>query len=156
VAALIAGSRPVIRVDGVRVLVTDDDMNARELLAVILENAGAEVRAASSAEDALMIMQTWTPEVLISDIEMPGEDGFGLIEKARRKTAGRVSLVAIALTAHARPEDRLRALESGFQWHLAKPLEPTELLSVLATLLAQKKELGDPKIAEPSELGIQN
>ena len=72
------------RIDGVRVLVTDDDMNARELLAVILENAGAEVRAAASAEDALMILQTWTPEVVLSDIEMPGEDGYGLIEKARR------------------------------------------------------------------------
>ena len=90
-----------------------------------------------------MIMQAWTPEVLISDIEMPGEDGFGLIEKARRMTAGRVSLVAIALTAHARPEDRVRALESGFQWHLAKPLEPSELLSVLVTLLAQRKGLVD-------------
>ena len=75
------------RIDGVRVLVTDDDMNARELLAVILENAGAEVRAAASAEDALMILQTWTPDVLISDIEMPGEDGYGLIEKARRLAA---------------------------------------------------------------------
>ncbi len=76
-------------VDGVRVLVTDDDMNARELLAVILENAGAEVRAAASAEDALMILQTWTPDVVLSDIEMPGEDGYGLIEKARRLTASR-------------------------------------------------------------------
>jgi signal transduction histidine kinase/ActR/RegA family two-component response regulator len=161
VAALVAGSRPAIRVDGVRVLVTDDDMNARELIAVILENAGAEVRAASSAEDALMILQTWTPGVLISDIEMPGEDGFGLIEKARRLTAGRGSLVAIAVTAHARPEDRVRALQSGFQWHLAKPLEPSELLSVLVTLLAQKKGPGDPKIAEPvriqsSEFRIQS
>ena len=61
-------------------LVTDDDMNARELLAVILENAGAEVRAAASAEDALMILRLWTPDVVISDIEMPGEDGYGLIE----------------------------------------------------------------------------
>jgi CheY-like chemotaxis protein len=161
VAALVAGSRPAIRLDGVRVLVTDDDMNARELIAVILENAGAEVRAASSAEDALMILQTWTPDVVISDIEMPGEDGFGLIEKARRLTTGRGSLVAIAVTAHARPEDRVRALQSGFQWHLAKPLEPSELLSVLVTLLAQKKGLGDPTIAEPvriqsSEFGIQN
>ena len=69
------------RLDGVRVLVTDDDMNARELLAVILENAGAEVRAAASAEDALMILQTWTPDVVLSDIEMPGEDGYGLIEQ---------------------------------------------------------------------------
>ena len=72
------------RIDGVRVLVTDDDMNARELLAVILGNAGAEVRAAASAEDALMILQTWVPDVVLSDIEMPGEDGYGLIERVRR------------------------------------------------------------------------
>ncbi len=113
------------------------------MLAAILENAGAEVRAAASAEDALMILQTWTPEVLLSDIEMPGEDGYGLIEKARRLTTGHVRLVAIALTAHARPEDRVRALEAGFQWHLAKPIEPSELLSVIATLLAKEKGLED-------------
>jgi CheY-like chemotaxis protein len=129
--------RSAVRIDGVRVLVIDDDMNARELLAVILENAGAELRAAASAEDALMILQTWTPEVMLSDIEMPGDDGYGLVDKARRLVGGRGPLVAIALTAHARPEDRVRALESGFQWHLAKPIDPSELLSVLATLHAQ-------------------
>jgi signal transduction histidine kinase/CheY-like chemotaxis protein len=142
-AAHIGTSGVPTRIDGVRVLVTDDDMNARELLAAILENAGAEVRAAASAEDALMILQTWTPEVVLSDIEMPGEDGYGLIEKAHRLTTGHVSLVAIALTAHARPEDRVRALEAGFQWHLAKPIEPSELLSVIATLLAKEKGLED-------------
>jgi signal transduction histidine kinase/CheY-like chemotaxis protein len=142
-AAHIGMSRVPARIDGVRVLVTDDDMNARELLAAILENAGAEVRAAASAEDALMILQTWTPEVVLSDIEMPGEDGYGLIERAHRLTTGHARLVAIALTAHARPEDRVRALEAGFQWHLAKPIEPSELLSVIATLLAKEKGLED-------------
>ena len=130
--------RSAVRIDGVRVLVIDDDMNARELLAVILENAGAELRAAASAEDALMILQTWTPEVMLSDIEMPGDDGYGLVDKARQaRRRPAVPLIAIALTAHARPEDRVRALESGFQWHLAKPIEPSELLSVLATLHEQ-------------------
>jgi len=137
------GARTAVRVDGVRVLVTDDDLNARELLAAILENAGAEVRAAASAEDALMILQTWRPDVVLSDIEMPGEDGYGMIDKARRLIAGDGRLVAIALTAHARPEDRVRALETGFQWHLAKPIEPSELLSVIATLLAKEKGLED-------------
>jgi signal transduction histidine kinase/ActR/RegA family two-component response regulator len=142
-AARVGNARAAARIDGIRVLVTDDDMNARELLVAILDNAGAEVRAAASAEDALMILQTWTPEVVLSDIEMPGEDGYGLIEKAHRLTTGQVRLVAIALTAHARPEDRLRALEAGFQWHLAKPIEPSELLSVIATLLAKEKGLED-------------
>ena len=142
-AAMVGTTRVAARIDGVRVLVADDDMNARELLAVILENAGAEVRAAASAEDALMILELWTPDVLLSDIEMPGEDGYGLIERARRLSVNRGAMVAVALTAHARPEDRLRALEAGFQWHLAKPVEPSELLSVLATLLAQEKGLED-------------
>jgi CheY-like chemotaxis protein len=152
-AAVVGSSRSALRIDGVRVLVTDDDMNARELLAAILENAGAELRAAASAEDAVMILQTWTPDVMLSDIEMPGEDGYGLVEKARRMSEGRGRLVAIALTAHARPEDRVRALESGFQWHLAKPIDPSELLSVLATLLAQQKGLED---FSPSPFEIQN
>ena len=147
--------RSLVRLDSIRVLVTDDDMNARELLAVILENAGAEVRAAASAEDALMILQTWTPDAVLSDIEMPGEDGYGLIERILRLSAGRGRLVAIALTAHARPEDRVRALESGFHWHLAKPVEPSELLSVLATLLAKEKGLEDFS-PSPSELRIVN
>ena len=146
-ATRIVAGRGAVRIDGVRVLVTDDDMNARELLAVVLENAGADVRAAASAEDALMILQTWTPDVVLSDIEMPGEDGYGPIDKVRRLADTPERPVAIALTAHARPEDRVRALASGFQWHLAKPIDPAELLSVIATLLVQEKSPGDPKTA---------
>jgi CheY-like chemotaxis protein len=145
-ATRLGGAGPGARLDGVRVLVTDDDMNARELLAVVLDNAGAEVRAAASAEDALMILQTWTPDVLLSDIEMPGGDGYALIDRVRRLAGTPDGLLAIALTAHARPDDRVRALESGFQWHLAKPVDPSELLSVIATLVAQQKEKG-PEIA---------
>ena len=102
-----------------------------------------------------MILQTWTPDAMVSDIEMPGEDGYGLVGKARRLTADRTDLIAIALTAHARPEDRVRALESGFQWHLAKPIDPSELLSVLATLLAKGKGLVDFSTS-PSEVRIRN
>ena len=124
--------------DGLSVLVVDDDVNARELLTVVLENVGARVRAASSAEDALMELESWSPGVLLSDIEMPGQDGYMLIEKVRRHpTLRETKLVAIALTAHARPEDRRRALEAGFQWHLAKPVDPGELISVIATLVSQ-------------------
>jgi signal transduction histidine kinase/ActR/RegA family two-component response regulator len=150
-AVRVGSAQTAARLDGARVLVTDDDLNARELLAVILDNAGAEVRAAASADDALMILQTWPADVVLSDIEMPGGDGYALIERVRRLAATR-ALVAIALTAHARPEDRLRALEAGFQWHLAKPIDPSELLSVIAMLLAQEKGPGDPKITEPSSI----
>jgi CheY-like chemotaxis protein len=155
-AAARIGNRTTQRLDGLRVLVTDDDLNARELLAVILGNAGAEVRAAASADDAVMILQAWVPHVVLSDIEMPGEDGYALIARVRRLAADGARLVAIALTAHARPEDRIRALEAGFQWHLAKPIDPGELLSVIATLLAQEKSLGDPKVTEADEFRIQN
>jgi signal transduction histidine kinase/ActR/RegA family two-component response regulator len=138
------GARATIRLDGLAVLVTDDDLNARELLAVVLENAGADVRSASSAEDALMMLDTWSPDVFLSDIEMPGEDGYVLMRKVRAQGAGRSRMVAIALTAHARPEDRLRALDAGFQWHLGKPIDPAELVSVIATLVAQTNAIGTP------------
>jgi signal transduction histidine kinase/CheY-like chemotaxis protein len=135
--ARVEGNRPPPRLDGVSVLVADDDLNARELLLEVLETGGAEVRAASSAEDALMILETWAPDVLLSDIEMPGEDGFALMRKARAQW-GAQRMAAIALTAHARPEDRLAALEAGFQWHLAKPIDPGELVHVIATLVHER------------------
>jgi signal transduction histidine kinase/CheY-like chemotaxis protein len=133
----VEGNRPPARLDGISVLVADDDLNARELLLEVLETAGAEVRAASSAEDALMILETWAPDVLLSDIEMPGEDGFALMRKAKAQW-GVQRMTAIALTAHARPEDRLAALEAGFHWHLAKPIDPGELVQVIATLVHER------------------
>jgi len=121
------------RLDAVRVLVVDDEPQARDLFSVILENAGADVRSAPSAEVALALIQAWPPAVLVSDIEMPNEDGYVLMRKVRGLGVT-PSIVAIAVTAHARPEDRVRALEAGFQWHLAKPIEPSELISVIASL----------------------
>jgi len=129
--------RPGARLDHMAILVADDDLNARELLVAVLESAGAEVRAASSAEDALMILESWSPGVLLSDIEMPGDDGYALMRRVRSLSGPLGRVVAIALTAHARPEDRVRAIEAGFQWHMAKPIEPAELVSVIATLMAQ-------------------
>jgi len=129
--------RDAPRLDAVTILVTDDDLNARELLVEVLEAAGADVRAASSAEDALMILESWTPDVVLSDIEMPGEDGYVLMKKIRAQWASRPT-AAIALTAHARPEDRLAALEAGFHWHLAKPIDPTELVIAIATVLHEQ------------------
>ena len=131
-----------VRLDGVEVLVADDDLNARELLVAVLESAGAEVRAAASAEDALMLLETWSPDVLLSDIEMPGEDGYTLMRKVRAMSVGRERIAAVAVTAHARPEDRTRAFDAGFEWHLAKPVDPAELVSVILTLV--------PKNAPPA------
>jgi CheY-like chemotaxis protein len=110
----------------------------------VLENAGADVRAAASAEDALMVLETWQPQVMISDIEMQGQDGYDLMQRVRSLSGNRQRLVAVALTAHARPEDRLRALDAGFQWHLTKPIDPGELVGVIASLVAQAGEVSSP------------
>jgi CheY-like chemotaxis protein len=127
--------RTAVRIDGVQVLVADDDLNARELLVAVLEAAGAEVRAAASSEDTLMLLETWSPDVLLSDIEMPGEDGYTLMRKVRTLAGERGRIAAVAVTAHARQEDRAKAFDAGFEWHLAKPIDPAELVSVIVSLV---------------------
>jgi signal transduction histidine kinase/ActR/RegA family two-component response regulator len=127
--------RAAVRIDGVQVLVADDDLNARELLVAVLEAAGAEVRAAASSEDTLMLLETWSPDVLLSDIEMPGEDGYTLMRKVRTLAGERGRIAAVAVTAHARQEDRAKAFDAGFEWHLAKPIDPAELVSVIVSLV---------------------
>jgi CheY-like chemotaxis protein len=120
---------------GVRVLVADDEADARELLQVILGQCGAEVRAVGSAREAVEVLRQWRPDVLVSDIGMPVEDGYELIRRVRslpHSEGG--SVPAAALTAYARSEDRLKALTSGFQTHVAKPVEPVELAAVVASL----------------------
>jgi CheY-like chemotaxis protein len=119
----------------VRVLVVDDEVDARELLQTVLEQCGAEVYAVDSVRSAMETLRHWRPDVLVSDIGMPGEDGYELIRQVRamtHKEGG--SIPATALTAYARSEDRLRALKAGFQMHVAKPVEPIELVAVVASL----------------------
>jgi signal transduction histidine kinase/ActR/RegA family two-component response regulator len=138
VAAAKRDSAPApARLDGLTFLVVDDDPHARELLTAILENAGATVKAAASVADAVVILEHWMPDALLSDIEMPNEDGYDLLRKVRAGQSAAAKLVAIAVTAHARPNDRRKALDAGFQWHLAKPIDPDELVSVVSTLVAQ-------------------
>jgi signal transduction histidine kinase/ActR/RegA family two-component response regulator len=127
------------RLDGRRVLVVDDEPESRDLLAYVLGHAGAKVATASSAAEAWAMLQSDAPDVLVSDIEMPGEDGYTLIRRARGlSTVQMRRMVAVAVTAHARPKDRVRALQAGYQWHLPKPLEPAELVSVIASLLSSE------------------
>ena len=124
-----------VDLDGLRILVVDDEPDAREVLRRVLGNASAEVQIAASAQEALMRMREFRPDVLVSDIGMPGEDGYSLVRKVRalpQEDGGQIP--AIALTAFARPEDRRRALEAGFQLHLAKPVQPAELLASIAAL----------------------
>ena len=120
---------------GVEVLVVDDEEDARTLVKRLLEARGATVRTAGSAAEALASIRAVRPQVLVSDIGMPGEDGYGLIRRVRTLEAGREnSLPAVALTAYARAEDRMKAVRAGFQMHIAKPVEPAELLTMVASL----------------------
>ena len=123
---------------GLRVLVVDDDASARDLVSAILAEFEAEVKTADSATEALAILSNgsqWLPEVLISDIEMSGSDGYEFMRKVRALPADRGGRVpAVALTAHAGVEDRMKALAAGFQMHVPKPVEPAELLTVLASV----------------------
>ncbi|HEX8551167.1 MAG TPA: PAS domain S-box protein [Abditibacteriaceae bacterium] len=120
---------------GLKVLVVDDDLDARELIVAVLHQCEASVTAATSAAEALEAIQRDRPDILISDIGMPGEDGYSLIKKVRalpESQGGRIP--AVALTAYARAEDRMKALTAGFQMHAAKPIEPAELAAIVTSL----------------------
>jgi PAS domain S-box-containing protein len=120
---------------GLRVLLIDDDMDTLGMLSVILEQCNTEVKAATSVAEAMELMERWIPEIVVSDIGMPGEDGYELIRKIRALDPGRGGKIpAIALTAYAREEDRNRALLAGYNTHLTKPVEPSEFIVVIAGL----------------------
>jgi PAS domain S-box-containing protein len=122
--------------EGLRVLVVEDEPDAREMLLFILGQCGADVFAVGSASEAIKALEEGEPvDVLVSDIEMPGEDGYSLLRKVRMLEADRGGKIpAAALTAYARAEDRMRALSAGFQIHVPKPVEPAELVAVVASL----------------------
>jgi signal transduction histidine kinase/CHASE1-domain containing sensor protein/ActR/RegA family two-component response regulator len=118
---------------GVNVLLVDDDSDTLSLMATALKRRQANVTAVSSAGEAMQAIRQKRPDVLVSDIAMPDEDGYGLIERVRSLENGSsLDLPAVAITAYAKDEDRERALSSGFQIYLAKPIELTELVSVVA------------------------
>ena len=117
--------------EGVRVLVVDDEADARDYLVILLQTCKATVTAVSSSQAALDALSNSTFDVLISDIGMPNEDGYSLIRKVRSQG---ITIPAAALTAYARTEDRTQAIASGFQTHLPKPIEPLELVTVVASL----------------------
>lgn len=124
---------------GVRVLVVDDEADARELVSTILVRCGGEVRCSDSAADALQVFKEWEPDVLVSDIGMPVEDGYTLIKKLRKLRSRRAKEIpAVALTAYVSSTDRDRALSAGFQAHLAKPIEPKALVRLIAEATGRK------------------
>jgi CheY-like chemotaxis protein len=119
----------------VRVLIVDDEPSMRAVLREALEQRGAEVRDAGSSRQAMEQVQEWRPHLVVSDIAMPVEDGYEFIRRLREwERYEKTRIPAVALTAYTRPEDQARALEAGFQVHLAKPIDPMELVLVLSSL----------------------
>jgi CheY-like chemotaxis protein len=116
-------------------LVVDDEADARALMRRLFEDSRATVLEASCAADALSLLRSERPAVLVSDIGMPGENGYGLIRHIRALPAEAGGATpAVALTAYARTEDRTQAILAGFQHHVAKPVEPSELIAMVASL----------------------
>jgi signal transduction histidine kinase/ActR/RegA family two-component response regulator len=133
-----------VRLDGLRILVVDDDREGARLAETILRGAGAEVRTCHSASEALEHVSAWQPDVLVSDIEMPGEDGYSLIRRVRGLAAEDGGTIpAIALTAYGRHHDRVRSIAAGFNLYVPKPVNPAELTGVIAGITG-----GDPHASD--------
>jgi signal transduction histidine kinase/CheY-like chemotaxis protein len=133
------GNAP-IDLQGLRVLVIDDEADARELIGYLLETCGASVKQATSAAEALEVLNSNPLDLIISDIGMPGEDGYALIRSIRTlPVEAKRNVPAIALTAFARNEDRSRALVAGFNVHIAKPVEPSVLVRAVVDLAAHRR-----------------
>ncbi len=123
--------------NGIKILVVDDEHDSRELLAMILTRCGSDVRCSDSAANAIEAFNEWQPDLLVSDIGMPNEDGYSLIQRVRSMDSNYARRVpAVALTAYATDEDRLNALSAGFQMHVPKPIEPESFVSSLASVLS--------------------
>lgn len=131
---------------GLRVLVIDDEADARELLTMTLTQGGAEVRTAATVAAALEILDQWKPHVLVSDIGMPGEDGYDLIRRVRAMESERGGTIpALALTGYATAEDAARAHAAGYQTHLSKPVSPSDLVAAVASLASEASVCATPR-----------
>jgi PAS domain S-box-containing protein len=142
---------PIGELEGVHVLAVDDDADALSLVAELLNAAGAQVRSANSAEEALRQLDIAAPSVLVADLGMPHVDGFQLIDRVRRHRNPVVRrMPAAALTAYARSDDRVKALRAGFQIHLAKPIDPAELVATIAALVKRFTPGGIEEVGGPA------
>jgi CheY-like chemotaxis protein len=128
---------PMPTLNGLHILLVDDEEDALTMVRELLESAGARVTTVASAEDAMVALEREPPDLLLSDIGMPVMDGFELIRRVRALPASVATVPAAALTAYARDEDRTRALLNGFQAHLAKPIDPRELLVAVRALVGR-------------------
>ena len=137
---------PAVRLDGLTVLTVEDDPDSRDLLRALLEDAGARVIGAESVPEAMKAIESQVPDVLISDIGMPGESGYDLIRRVRALPPGEGGDVpAAAMTAYARAEDRQKVLAAGYMMHVPKPLDPSEVVMVVA-VLARYQPRGQPMV----------
>jgi CheY-like chemotaxis protein len=132
-----ADPTPLTPLEGIRILVVDDEPDARDLMKRLLRECSATVATAKCVADALELIDSFQPHVLVSDIGMPQRDGYDLIRLVRARGHTPRSLPAVALTAFARPEDRLKAVHAGYQVHIAKPINPSELSAVIADLVGE-------------------
>jgi len=124
---------------GLRILVVDDEADSRDLVTAILTRCGSKVRCCESAAEALKAFREWKPDLLVSDIGMPNEDGYELIKKLRKLRLKRAKEIpVVALTAYATDDDRERTLSAGFQVHVAKPIEPEALVRSIAGAAGRK------------------
>jgi CheY-like chemotaxis protein len=126
--------RPLQRLDGLRLLVVDDEPESNEVVQELLTSCGAEVRVAGSAAYGREILARWKPDMLVSDVGMPHEDGYAFIASLRAGDGEMSQMPAVALTAYASREDKIRLLSAGFQAHVPKPVDPAELIAVIANL----------------------
>jgi CheY-like chemotaxis protein len=134
-----------IDLSGVKVLTVDDEADARQLVKRVLTARGATAFCAANASDALELLRRELPDVVLCDIGMPDEDGFALLAKLRAlDSASGGQVPVVALTAFARPEDRRRMLLAGFQMHVAKPVEPAELIAVVANIAKITRNTTEP------------
>jgi CheY-like chemotaxis protein len=123
-----------------RVLLIDDEGETRVLLRAVLEQCNAEVRDAATVDEGLEIVAAWGPSIIVSDIGMPGADGYDFVRRLRAMELERGAWTpAVALTAYARAEDRVKALSAGYQVHVAKPINPLEFALVIAGQLARQR-----------------
>ncbi len=140
-----------MHLEGVKVLVVDDDADTCHMLKFALKKHGASVETVTSASEALRALAEEKPEVLIADINMPGEDGYSLIKRVRLLPDDRLSSIpAVAVTAMTRAEDTERALSAGFQMHLPKPIDISELVESIARLVSRSSGLENVRQVVPN------
>jgi signal transduction histidine kinase/ActR/RegA family two-component response regulator len=136
---------PLERLDGLHILVVEDNADGREIMSMVIEQSGGRVTAVASAREALDALESLQPDVLVSDIGLPDEDGYALIRRLRSREAERGGfLPAVAMTGFVRTEDRARILAAGFQVHVPKPVDPAELTAAIAAVARDPRGRGSP------------